>query len=172
MNSAIGLLLFLAPLWAGETPFLKERGLSFDLVYTGEVMGAVSGGLKDDMGYLDNLDIILNYDKRNSDGNGWSGVLYLLYNNGYDPSEDIGDVQTTSNIETYDTTRVFEAWVQRHYGAHNLLFGLFDVNSEFDVIDTAQLFLNSSHGIGPDFSQAGDNGPSIFPSTSLAFRYL
>lgn len=31
-------------------------------------------------------------------------------------------------------------------------------------------FLNPSHGIGPDFGQAGLNGPSIFPATSLAAR--
>jgi len=30
--------------------------------------------------------------------------------------------------------------------------------------------LNSSHGIGPDYSQSGQNGPSIFPATSLAIR--
>ena len=32
------------------------------------------------------------------------------------------------------------------------------------------LFMNSSHGIGPDFSQTGLNAPSIFPTTSLALR--
>jgi porin len=32
------------------------------------------------------------------------------------------------------------------------------------------LFLNPSHGIGPDFSQSGLAGPSIFPLTSLGVR--
>jgi porin len=48
--------------------------------------------------------------------------------------------------------------------------GLYDLNSEFDVIEAAALFLNPSHGIGPDFAQSGRNGPSIFPVTSLAIR--
>ncbi len=48
--------------------------------------------------------------------------------------------------------------------------GLFDLNSEFDVQETGALFVTASHGIGPDFSQSGKNGPSIFPVTSLAVR--
>jgi porin len=48
--------------------------------------------------------------------------------------------------------------------------GLYDLNSEFDKIEAAALFLNPSHGIGPDFSQSGRNGPSIFPITSLGLR--
>ena len=52
----------------------------------------------------------------------------------------------------------------------SILAGLYDLNSEFDVIENAGLFLNSSHGIGADFAQSGENGPSIFPSTSLTAR--
>jgi porin len=48
--------------------------------------------------------------------------------------------------------------------------GLYDLNSEFDSIDTAGLFINSSHGIGPEIAQTGENGPSIFPVTSLGVR--
>jgi len=44
------------------------------------------------------------------------------------------------------------------------------LNSEFDVIETAQLFLNSSHGVGAEIAQTGINGPSIFPTTALAAR--
>ena len=52
----------------------------------------------------------------------------------------------------------------------SIKFGLYDLNSEFDAIEAAALFINPSHGIGPDFSQSGRNGPSIFPLTSLALR--
>jgi porin len=45
--------------------------------------------------------------------------------------------------------------------------GLIDLNSELDVNETGLLFINSSHGIGPDFSQVGENGPSVFPVTGL-----
>jgi len=156
--------LFTSPL--PETP-----GFSFDLVYTGETMGAVSGGREQKHSYLDNLDLVLNYDGENTGHAGWTASLYLLYNSGFDPSDYIGDVQTASNIQAPDTTTVFEAWIQREKGGHALLIGLFDFNSEFDVIESAGSFLNSSHGIGPDYSQAGLNGPSIFPTSSLTLRY-
>ena len=52
----------------------------------------------------------------------------------------------------------------------SVLFGLYDLNSEFDVVNAGGLFINSSHGIGPDFSSSGITGPSIFPLTSLAAR--
>ncbi len=63
--------------------------------------------------------------------------------------------------------------MERGFGVragHSLRFGLYDLNSEFDSIETAGLFLNSSHGIGPEIAQTGVNGPSIFPVTSLGAR--
>jgi len=41
---------------------------------------------------------------------------------------------------------------------------------ELDVLETGGLFLNSAHGIGTEFAQSGEAGPSIFPVTSLALR--
>ena len=39
------------------------------------------------------------------------------------------------------------------------LFGRYDLNSEFYRLQSAGLFLNSSFGIGPEFSLSGQNGP-------------
>jgi porin len=44
------------------------------------------------------------------------------------------------------------------------------LNSEFYRIQSAALFVNSSFGIGPEFSQSGQGGPSIFPDTSVGAR--
>ncbi len=85
----------------------------------------------------------------------------------------IGDAQTVSNIEADSQLRLYEMWMERSFGrsaGHSLRFGLYDLNSEFDSIETAHLFLNSSHGIGPEIAQTGLNGPSIFPVTSLGAR--
>ena len=74
-------------------------------------------------------------------------------------------------IEAYDTLRFLELYWQHSAGRDDrfsMLFGLWDLNSEIDVIEPAGLFINSSHGIGFDFSQSGENGPSIFPETSLS----
>jgi porin len=53
----------------------------------------------------------------------------------------------------------------------SVLFGRYDLNSEFYRLQSASLFLNSSFGIGPEFSQSGQEGPSIFPHTSVGARF-
>lgn len=97
---------------------------------------------------------------------------YGLANQGGSISELSGDIQTVSNIETNNSWLIYEAWANIPITSikSSLLVGLYDLNSEFDVINTGGLFLNSSHGIGPDFSSSGITGPSIFPITSLAAR--
>ncbi|WP_222874162.1 carbohydrate porin [Hankyongella ginsenosidimutans] len=68
--------------------------------------------------------------------------------------------------------RLYEAWLQHDLPNEraSLRFGLYDLNSEFDALATASLFINSAHGIGVDIGQSGQAGPSIFPLTSLSAR--
>jgi porin len=144
-----------------------------DLTYTADVWNAASGGVGKVTRYLDNLDIVAEADMEQLAG--WSGALirvYGLYNNGKSISELVGDAQVISNIETgVKAIRLYEAWLQQNIGgAASLKIGLYDLNSEFDVLDSSGLFMGSAHGIGTDISQSGLNGPSIFPSTSLAAR--
>jgi porin len=47
---------------------------------------------------------------------------------------------------------------------------LYDLNAEFYATDSSALFLHAAHGIGTDFSQSGEMGPSIFSITGLALR--
>jgi porin len=141
--------------------------------YTGEVMSNLSGGVRRGERYLDNLDVVLEADLEQAIG--WRGAnlhVYGLYNNGKSVSELIGDAQAASNVETgTQAARLYEAWIDQKIGSNaSIRAGLYDLNSEFDVLDTAGLFIGSAHGIGTDISQTGLNGPSIFPSTSLAAR--
>ena len=141
--------------------------------YTGEVMGNVSGGRKRGARYLDNFDLVFEADLEQIAG--WSGAqlhVYGLYNNGQSISSLVGDAQGVSNIETgVSSLRLYEAWIDQKFGSQiSLKVGLYDLNTEFDALDAAGLFVSSPHGIGTDFAQSGENGPSIFPVTSLAAR--
>ncbi|WP_372370814.1 carbohydrate porin [Candidatus Uabimicrobium sp. HlEnr_7] len=161
--------------WGGMRTDLQDRGIFFEIAYTGEVVSNVAGGVARQTEYLDNVDLIMSIDGEKLFG--WSGSTFLIYgigNYGGDPSENVGDAQGTSNIEAPDTFKLYEAWWQQNFFGDQLSFkiGLYDINSEFDVIEAAGLFLNGSHGIGADYSQSGVNGPSIFPVTSLAARVL
>ena len=143
------------------------------MVYTADYLSNVRGGIRRAAAYLDNLDLTLSIDTGKAFNiPGGTLFAYGLYNNKTTFSDvDIGDSQTVSNIDTRGTLHLYEFWWEQQVGRHSLKFGLYDLNSEFDVVDTAGLFLNSSHGMGKDFSQSGNNGPSIFPITSLALRY-
>ena len=149
--------------------------VDLSLVYTRDIWGNVRGGIRRGWRSLDNLDAALTVDAERALG--WRGATlfaYGLYNGGEGLSRElVGDIQGASNIETeVDALRLYEAWLEQRFAADraSIKVGLFDLNSEFDVQDTGSLFVGSSHGIGPDFSQSGQNGPSIFPVTSLAVR--
>ncbi len=145
----------------------------FEAAYTGEIFGNTRGGLRRGARYLDNLDLMLTVP---SDVFGYHGGTlfgYVLYNNKSTFSGPVvGDLQVVSNIDNEDNVRVFEAWYEQRFlaGRAGVKLGLFDLNAEFDAIETAGLFLLSSHGIGAEFSQTGLNGPSIFPITSAGAR--
>ena len=147
--------------------------LSIEIAYTADVMANTVGGARRGARYLDNLDVVIGADLDALVG--WRGAsigLYGLYNNGRSICALVGDAQGVSNIETgLAAVRLYEAWIDQKIGDHvSLRAGLYDLNSEFDALDAASLFLGSGHGIGSDFGQSGRNGPSIFPSTSLAAR--
>ncbi len=106
---------------------------------------------------------------------GTSFYVHLQATHGDDPSAKlIGDAQVVTNAEAAaNTGKVYEAYLSKKWANEtSLLFGLYDLNSEFYFTESSSPFLNASFGIGKDFSQTGLNGPSIFPTTSLALRLL
>jgi len=148
--------------------------IAWEGVYTGEVWSNVEGGIENgSAAYLDNLDVSAEISGFSLFGRPYEAFVYGLYNNGGSISQDVGDLQTVSNIETgVSAARLYEAWLETPVGrVGSLRLGLYDVNSEFDVLDSAALFIHSAHGIGTDIGQTGRNGPSIFPVTGLAARF-
>lgn len=102
---------------------------------------------------------------------GWSIHAQIFRFDGQSLSNRLGDIQSADNIEAVPVTRLFEAYLARMWGNDKsslaVRIGLIDLNSQFDAIDPASLMLNSSHGVGPDLSRSGRNGPSIYPVTAV-----
>ncbi len=97
----------------------------------------------------------------------------LLWNHGSKPNRHIGTTQGISNLEVAQSAaRIYASWIEREFKASgtSVLFGLYDLNSEFYSTDASGLLIHPSFGIGIDFSQSGRNGPSIFPNLGLALR--
>ena len=88
------------------------------------------------------------------------------------PSRFAGDAQGVSNLEGPARWMLNEGWIQQNLFDNQLsiLIGRYDLNTEFYRLQSAGLFLDSSFGIGPEFSQSGRDGPSIFPDTSVGTR--
>ncbi|NIP59385.1 MAG: carbohydrate porin [Gemmatimonadetes bacterium] len=144
-----------------------------DAAYTADLVVNARGGVERGVAGLGNLDLTARVDL--DELTGWGGTtmfVYVLANHGENPSAHVGDVQTLSNIEAPSAIRLYEAWVEKDLRSArlSLLLGLYDLNSEFDVLESAAVFVNSSFGIGAEFAASCLNGPSIFPVTSLALR--
>ena len=149
----------------------QADGLSVTARYVADVWHG-NGGLRDGTAYLDDarLQVTADLDKLF----GTPGTLFVFAR--ASSASDFagrfgGEFQKISNIDNMPSAHLYEAWYERPLGESvSVRTGLYDLNSEFDVISPAALFLNSSQGIGPDFAQTGQNGPSIFPVTSLGAR--
>jgi len=161
--------------WGGARESLEDRGIILEAVYSGEFVRNFDPGLvngRRELIYEDNLDLTVTIDTGKAGL--WPGgtiFVYGLRNHGGDPSGNvIGDLQTASNIEAPDNFLVHEAWYEQKFsdGFLSILFGLYDLNSEFLVTDYGSLFLNSSFGIEPEVS--GNVPTSIFPKAGLAVR--
>ncbi|GIX17219.1 MAG: porin [Rhodothalassiaceae bacterium] len=155
-----------------------ERGarwydpIEFEVVYTGEIWGNLSGGIRRDARHLDNLDLMLTVPSETFGADGGTFFFYVLHNNKKTFSDIVGDLQVVSNIDNDRIWRIFEAWYEQNLFADrvSVKLGFMDLNAEFDAIEPAGLMILSSHGIGPDFSQTGESGPSIFPITMAGAR--
>ncbi len=150
------------------------RGVALSVVYDGEGLVNASGGARGGAAYVGNLHLQFTVDAERLLG--WRGLtLFLngLGTHGGHPSDFVGDAQGVSNLEAPAGWQLYEAWLQQNLFGNRVsaLVGRYDLNTEFYRLQSAALFVNSSFGIGPEFSQSGQGGPSIFPDTSVGARF-
>ncbi|MFP4527469.1 MAG: carbohydrate porin [Candidatus Kapaibacterium sp.] len=159
--------------WDGSRSDLEDDGFTIEAVYTGEIWGIASGPVDKKAIYCDNWDIIFNFDMEKLVG--WDGATlqaYFLGNYGGVPGEVAGMTQGISNIAAPNTFKLFNLFYEQLLFNDDLsiMIGTIDLNTQFDTKVFASLFINPSHGIGVDWAQSGENGPSIFPTASLGLR--
>jgi porin len=165
----------LAVLWtlAPATAWAGDHLIDLSATNLTDVLGNVSGGIQRGARLLEKADVTATFQ---GDDHGIGGLTIFLDGQFTDAanfsSALVGDAQGVSNIDAPAGFRLANAWVAKDFHGQGgvtggLKAGIIDLNTEFDVQSTAALFLNSAFGIGPDFSQSGQNGPSIFPSTGL-----
>jgi porin len=147
------------------------RASDFGASWTGDFASVLNGGLRQDERHFGFVELTFDHVYTPA---GREVTLHVaaqhVYGGGLSERL-VGDLQTVSNADADGGTRILQAWVDVPLGdAWSLKLGRYDLNSEFDAIEPAALFLNASHGIGPDISQTGAAGPSIFPHTAFGLR--
>lgn len=159
----------------GKRTELYQHGIDTQLVYRADGIYNTHGGIKKGGYALGNVDLKFLIDGEKLYNQPGSKIfVYFLNDHGGQPNaKKVGSVQGVDNIEvTTSTTKLYEAWISQDFldGKFSVLTGLHDLNSEFYVTPSAGLFIGSNYGIGSEFAATGENGPSIFPTTALAFR--
>ena len=159
--------------WDALRKDAAARGIALSAVYDGEGLVNATGGIRTGAVYLGTLSLQLTIDAERLLG--WRGMMLFingLGTHGGHPSRLVGDAQGVSNLEAPGGGQLYEAWLQQNLfdDRFSALAGRYDLNSEFYRLQSAALFVNSSFGIGPEFSGSGRGGPSLFPDTSVGIR--
>lgn len=159
--------------WNGSRTDLHERGVALDLGYKWDMLRVVDGGLGRGGRPMGQFDL-----KAKGDLNklaGWENVtayVNFIYDGGGKTNRDqLGSLLTISNIEVpVSTGRLFHAWVEREFadGQWAVLGGLYPIDSEFQVLDSAGVFVQPPYGAAPDLALT--RGPSIFNNSAVGLR--
>ncbi len=159
--------------WGGLRRRLAERGVIFNFTYAADPIGVVSGGIQRGAFYNGFLDLGTDIDLEKLAG--WKGGRFHV--NGFYPHGEngsanyVGDIGTFSNIEAYDTWRLYELWFEQHFFEErfSLRFGQITFDSEFAVLDAyGGLFVQSGFGTPEAFSA---NLPlPVYPNATPGIR--
>ena len=161
--------------WGGVRADLYKKGISLGFTHKSDFLATTSGGLKRGSAWLGHTEARLTLDLEKLLG--WSGTTaYAVYHSDLGSkfnSHYVGAFTGVDNIEVGTNTALFyQAWVQKNFlDDHvSLLAGLYAIDTEFYVAETAGIFLQPPYGMANEFAQTGVNGPPIFPLGALAAR--
>jgi len=164
LGAGLAIVPAVAPAEEPRPPWTAE------LTYSADALANLRGGIDEGAAWLGRADATLEIDGRAIGLPGATLFFDIVYSHGPDFSgRRVGDAQVVSNVQGDGILRPYEAWLSVPIGADLAVkAGMVDLNSEFDVQSVGAFFINASHGIGPDFSQSGANGPSIYPVPTTA----
>ncbi|MBI3543360.1 MAG: carbohydrate porin [Deltaproteobacteria bacterium] len=158
---------------AGEAAGSATGPVKLSLDYKSDVVRGLRGGTDSRATFLGALNVGVDVDLgRVLDAKGLTASAQGLALHGAAPGERIGDLQGTDNISATRSVRLYQAWLQQNLFQErlSLLAGLHDLSTEFNVTESAGVFMNSSFGITPELARSGKAGPSYWPNTALGAR--
>jgi porin len=164
----------LGDMWGLRT-LLSKYGMSLAISETSEVLGNVSGGVKQGADYDGLTQMILQLDTQRAFH--WYGGIFnvsALQIHGNDLSaRNLDTLQTASGIEADRTTRLWELWYQQKLLAEDRLdvkLGQQSLDQEFMVSQNAGLFVNTMFGWPMLPSADLPGGGPAYPLSALGVR--
>lgn len=159
--------------WGDTRTELFRKGLGIDLGYRADLLRNTAGGLARGGQLMKHLDIKLAADlEKLLNWPGGSAMINLIHDGGGKlNSTQVGSLTGVSNIEVgTNTHRFYQFWLQQEFaeGRTALLAGLFPIDTEFQVMDSAGLFVQPPYGASADLSLT--RGPSIFNNPAFGIR--
>lgn len=153
--------------WNGIRSVLVELGIHLSAGYTGEALANVSGGLSRGAEYAGLFEMALELDTyRLGLQEGGLFKISSLHPHGSSLSRRrIGDLQTLSNIDAFDSFRLYDFWFQQSFLDErvSIRVGQMAADEEFAYTEPGGYFMNSSFG-WPAFISANtvNTGPAFF----------
>ena len=126
---------------------LCKSGLKLGITETSEVLGNLTGGIRQGARYEGVTDLNLSIDLRplvHVRGNIFARA-YQIHGRGLS-GDNIGNLNLASSIEAARTTRLYEFWYEQHFDNWRLRIGQQTIGTEFFNPDSARLFVNSTFG--------------------------
>ena len=159
--------------WGGQRTALLERGLSIEAFNTTDGFRAIRGGLSRGSAVSNEFELVLAADLAALSG--WPGAMLYLHtagSGGRSPAELSGTVHEPSDLVEDKAWRVVEFWYEQSFLQQRLsvLAGLFEVDSDFDVRETADVFLNSGFGFGLELPDVELGSTSFSRLSGLGLR--
>jgi porin len=139
--------------WGGHRSVLEEWGIEYELVYTGEFFGSLSGGLEEGNDYLGALSFMMGLDTEQAGL--WAGGEFFLHVqsiHGKGITERyVGDFQSVSNFDAHDFVQISDFWYKHHFMEDRLWVkvGKMEANDDFAFVDYGVEFIHSSPGLIP-----------------------
>jgi porin len=130
----------------GTRKWLYDHGVSYNLIYTNDVLSNLSGGIR--RGTIDQgkLETQLYIDlERLAGWKDWTfyANAFGIYNDGRIRRDYVGGMNTIAAIEATPTVRLSELWLERWFGPVSFRFGQLAADAEFFYSDLSQIFLQS-----------------------------
>lgn len=132
----------------GVRTMLAARGIDYNLLYTNEVLGNVSGGVRRGAIYAGKFETAVTIDfDRLAGWTGWSGFanVFQIHDTGGLRDRSFQRLITVSNIEAYPSTRLSELWLERASDDRHLSLriGQLVADGELFSSETGKIFLSN-----------------------------